>query len=181
MSVAEGLEYASERPRRPSEQRTEFRRQAGDRTRLRVSKRVFDILLGIALLPVLVPAIALLWALTRLDGGPGFFGHTRVGLNGKSFKCWKIRSMVVDAEERLQAHLAAHPEAAEEWARDHKLTDDPRITPLGRFLRVHHLEKHFIGCEHEKKTCRCGKIVLNLILGLLTFHQSVERSKCLLR
>jgi lipopolysaccharide/colanic/teichoic acid biosynthesis glycosyltransferase len=56
-------------------------------------------------------------------------------LDGKAFKCWKIRTMVHDAETRLRAHLKADPEAAAEWDRDRKLTNDPRITRLGQFLR----------------------------------------------
>lgn len=70
-----------------------------------------------------------------MDGGPGFFGHERVGQDGTRFKCWKIRSMVFDANERLSALLASDPEARAEWERDHKLVNDPRITRFGRFIR----------------------------------------------
>jgi len=135
MNVLQGLECSSEQALPAFEQRNAFRRQATDRPGLLVSKRLFDIVLVALLLPVVVPVIAVLWILTRRDGGPGFFGHTRIGRNGRSFRCWKIRTMVVDAEARLAAHLAAHPEAAAEWERDYKLTDDPRITPLGDVLR----------------------------------------------
>ncbi|WP_259969691.1 sugar transferase [Leisingera caerulea] len=107
----------------------------------RSGKRIFDILFALLLLPVLVPVILILWGVVRLDGGPGFFGHTRVGQNGKLFKCWKVRSMVVDAESRLQAHLNTNPEAAAEWERDHKLTNDPRINRLGRILRKTSLDE----------------------------------------
>lgn len=99
------------------------------------AKRVFDILFALLLLPVIAPVIAVIWVLVRREGGPGFFGHVRIGSNGRAFKCWKIRTMLPDAQARLQAHLAQNPEAAAEWARDHKLTDDPRITRLGRLLR----------------------------------------------
>lgn len=135
MSIAQGMDYSAEQPLATFEQRSAFRRQAADRTGLLIAKRIGDIVLALILLPVLVPVIAALWALTRRDGGPGFFGHTRIGKGGKTFRCWKIRTMVVDAEAKLQAHLAANPAAAEEWARDYKLTDDPRITPLGDLLR----------------------------------------------
>ncbi|UWQ53688.1 sugar transferase [Leisingera caerulea] len=107
----------------------------------RSGKRIFDILFALLLLPVLVPVILILWGVVRLDGGPGFFGHTRVGQNGKPFKCWKLRSMVVDAESRLQGHLDTNPEAAAEWERDHKLTNDPRINRLGRILRKTSLDE----------------------------------------
>jgi len=107
----------------------------------RFGKRLFDLCFALLLLPVLAPVIALLWAIVRRDGGAGFFGHRRVGRDGKIFKCWKLRSMVVDAEARLEAHLKAHPEAAAEWARDHKLTDDPRITRFGDFIRKTSLDE----------------------------------------
>jgi lipopolysaccharide/colanic/teichoic acid biosynthesis glycosyltransferase len=107
----------------------------------RFGKRAFDILLALLLLPTLVPVIALLLFIVRFDGGPGLFGHTRVGRDGKAFKCWKIRSMVVDAETRLQAHLQSCPAAEEQWARDHKLTNDPRINRFGHFLRKTSLDE----------------------------------------
>lgn len=107
----------------------------------RFGKRAFDLAFALFLLPVLLPVICVLWCIVRLDGGPGFFGHTRVGRNGKPFKCWKVRSMVVDAEARLQAHLDACPEAAAEWERDHKLTNDPRINRLGHILRKTSLDE----------------------------------------
>ncbi|MDB5444854.1 MAG: sugar transferase, partial [Phenylobacterium sp.] len=65
-----------------------------------------------------------------------FFGHSRIGYEGRSFRCWKFRTMVVDAEARLSALLARDPEARDEWDADHKLRRDPRVTPLGLFLRV---------------------------------------------
>lgn len=107
----------------------------------RGGKRLFDVVFAILLLPILAPVIFGLWLLVRRDGGAGFFGHTRVGQDGVAFKCWKLRSMVVDAETRLKTHLESCPEAAAEWARDHKLTDDPRINRLGRVLRKTSLDE----------------------------------------
>ncbi|WP_149757980.1 sugar transferase [Roseivivax sediminis] len=104
-------------------------------------KRVFDIVLALLMLPALLPVIAVLWLLVRRDGGSGFFGHRRVGQCGRTFRCYKIRTMVPDADRRLAEYLATNPEAAEEWTRDHKLTDDPRITSLGRFLRASSLDE----------------------------------------
>lgn len=98
-------------------------------------KRALDIVGVLALAPVAVPLVAGLWVAVRLDGGPGFFGHERVGQNATRFRCWKLRTMCVDAPERLRAHLKADPEAAREWAQNYKLKDDPRVTRLGRFLR----------------------------------------------
>lgn len=104
-------------------------------------KRAFDLTLALVLLPLLAPVILVLCALTRRDGAPGLFGHERVGKDGKRFKCWKIRSMVPDAKERLAEYLAANPEAAAEWERDYKLENDPRITRLGVFIRKTSLDE----------------------------------------
>ncbi len=86
----------------------------------------------IALAPLLLATALLIWL---QDGGPALFSHCRLGEGGRTFKCWKFRTMVVNAQERLAQHLNSNPEAAAEWTRFHKLKDDPRITPLGRFLR----------------------------------------------
>lgn len=101
----------------------------------RLGKRLLDIALSLILLPILLPLILLLWVLARRDGGPGFYAHTRIGRHGRRFKCWKIRTMILDADVRLAAHLATDPHAAREWERAQKLTNDPRITRLGRVLR----------------------------------------------
>lgn len=104
-------------------------------------KRVLDIFLAILALPILLPVIAVLYILTRRDGGRGFFGHLRVGRNGEMFKCWKIRTMVPDARAALEKHLAENPEAAAEWKKDFKLENDPRVTRLGRILRATSLDE----------------------------------------
>lgn len=101
----------------------------------RVGKRVVDILLALALLPLLTPLILILFAVTRMSGGPGFFAHSRIGRHGQAFRCFKISTMVADADLFLTNHLAAHPAAAREWRRNCKLTNDPRVTRFGRFLR----------------------------------------------
>jgi exopolysaccharide production protein ExoY len=69
------------------------------------------------------------------DGGPVLFRHKRVGYDGVEFDCLKFRSMRIDAAERLAALLAENPSARLEWARDHKLRNDPRTTRLGLILR----------------------------------------------
>ncbi|WP_158965123.1 sugar transferase [Chachezhania sediminis] len=107
----------------------------------RFGKRVMDIVLALALLPVLLPVILVLWVLVRRDGGAGFFGHRRIGQNGRVFRCWKIRTMEVDAETKLIRYLAENPDAALEWERDRKLENDPRITSVGRFLRKTSLDE----------------------------------------
>ncbi|MEL6562802.1 MAG: sugar transferase [Pseudomonadota bacterium] len=106
-----------------------------------IFKRLFDIFLSILLLPILLPIIAILYIVVRSDGGPGFFGHSRVGRNGRMFKCWKVRTMVVDAQERLDALLASDAQARAEWDRDRKLRNDPRVTRVGNFLRKSSLDE----------------------------------------
>ena len=75
------------------------------------------------------------------DGGPILFAHRRIGQNGRTFHCLKFRSMAVDAQERLASLLAEDPAARAEWECDHKLRNDPRITPLGAFLRKTSLDE----------------------------------------
>ena len=104
-------------------------------------KRPMDVVLALLMMPVLVPVIVVLWFLVRRDGGTGFFGHTRVGRDGTSFQCWKMRSMDIDAEAKLALHLRTNPVAAAEWARNQKLANDPRITKLGGFLRRSSLDE----------------------------------------
>ncbi|WHZ37719.1 sugar transferase [Sagittula sp. MA-2] len=102
-----------------------------------VGKRITDVALALLIAPlalIVVGVVAVIMTVSG-EGGHLFFGHRRIGKNGRVFKCWKIRTMVLDAEIRLREHLASDPEAAAEWASDHKLTNDPRITGVGRFLR----------------------------------------------
>lgn len=101
----------------------------------RFGKRGLDVLLSLCMLPALIVVIAVLYLLARLDGGPGFYGHRRIGRDGQMFTCWKIRSMGIDADSQLQHHLATCPKAAQEWQSHRKLGQDPRIHRLGRFLR----------------------------------------------
>ena len=102
----------------------------------RRGKRALDTVLILLAAPFVLPVVALLALLVALDGGPAFYGQTRLGKGGRPFTCWKLRSMAVDAAARLAALLAEDPAAAAEWARSQKLSRDPRITPLGRRLRA---------------------------------------------
>ncbi len=69
------------------------------------------------------------------EGRPIFYGHQRIGHRGDAFRCWKFRTMVRDADKALQERLAADPALRAEWEATRKLTNDPRVRPLGRFLR----------------------------------------------
>lgn len=107
----------------------------------RVSKRLFDIVGASLLLSLLSPLFLVIAIQARRDGGPVLFGHRRIGARGRTFKCWKFRTMVPDAEAVLARLLASDPEARAEWERDFKLRNDPRITPIGRFLRTTSLDE----------------------------------------
>jgi lipopolysaccharide/colanic/teichoic acid biosynthesis glycosyltransferase len=98
-------------------------------------KRAFDILAILLAAPVVLPAVMLLAGLIRRDGGGAFYSQDRIGRNGRIFRIWKLRSMVPDADARLEAHLAVDPVARAEWDHSQKLKNDPRITPIGRIIR----------------------------------------------
>jgi lipopolysaccharide/colanic/teichoic acid biosynthesis glycosyltransferase len=106
------------------------------------AERALEMLICLVALLFLSPLFVTLALLIKLqDGGPVLFRHSRVGANGQFFDCLKFRSMAADAERRLVALLQTDPQARAEWKRDHKLKHDPRITPLGRFLRKSSLDE----------------------------------------
>lgn len=107
-----------------------------------LQKRIVDVLVsGVALL-LLSPLFALIAVLIKLSSpGDVLFGHERIGAGGKSFNAWKFRSMVPNARQVLANYLAEHPELQDEWDRDHKLKDDPRITWIGRLIRKTSLDE----------------------------------------
>jgi lipopolysaccharide/colanic/teichoic acid biosynthesis glycosyltransferase len=100
-----------------------------------LSKRCFDILGATAATIILSPLIIGIILCGFGSRGPALFKHRRVGQGGKIFNCLKFRTMVPNADQVLQDLLDSDLEIMEEWLRDHKLRDDPRITRLGRFLR----------------------------------------------
>lgn len=99
------------------------------------AKRVLEALLVLLTSPVTLPLILLMALLVARDGGNPFFVQKRLGRNGRVFRIWKLRTMVVDAERRLQEHLDSDPEARSQWDSTQKLKKDPRITSVGRLLR----------------------------------------------
>lgn len=107
----------------------------------RVTKRFFDLITSTILLLLLSPLMLLLALCIRSDGGPALFRHERVGRNGRTFHCYKFRTMTVDAERRLIELLTNDPSLRAEWDRDHKLKNDPRISRIGRFLRRSSLDE----------------------------------------
>jgi Undecaprenyl-phosphate galactose phosphotransferase WbaP len=105
-------------------------------------KRCLDLVLCVLLAPISLPLIALIALWVKLDSpGPVFFGHRRIGRNGRSFVAWKFRSMVVNGDAVLARHLAENPAAREEWEQTQKLAYDPRVTRAGAFLRKSSLDE----------------------------------------
>jgi exopolysaccharide production protein ExoY len=104
-------------------------------------KRVLDIVLVTVALPVVVPVMLILAVLASLDGHSPFFGQYRVGRDGRTYRMWKLRSMVKDAESRLETYLESNPSARAEWDEKQKLLKDPRITRIGRFIRKSSLDE----------------------------------------
>ncbi|HZD80675.1 MAG TPA: sugar transferase [Actinomycetota bacterium] len=108
----------------------------------RLVKRLLDVVLSLTLILLTLPLMLLIaLAITAESRGPLFFVHRRMGKGRVPFGLLKFRTMVPDAEERLEAHLAEHPEHLAEWRQYYKLRDDPRITRVGRLLRKSSLDE----------------------------------------
>jgi lipopolysaccharide/colanic/teichoic acid biosynthesis glycosyltransferase len=104
--------------------------------------RVLDIVISLASIVLLAPAAVVISALIKLqDGGPVLFSQERIGRDGRRFRCWKFRSMHPDAEVHLAVLLASDSGLRRQWELHRKLKDDPRITPLGDFLRRSSLDE----------------------------------------
>jgi exopolysaccharide production protein ExoY len=106
-----------------------------------VGKRALDLVLVIATLPFWVSLVAVLSVLVAFDGGAPLYAQKRVGKGGRVFTMWKLRSMVKNADQRLEAYLATNPEARAEWDSTQKLRDDPRVTLFGRIMRKTSLDE----------------------------------------
>lgn len=104
-------------------------------------KRCFDLFASICILIIGSPVLLWIAAKVLASGRPIFYGHKRVGQHGKHFPCYKFRTMLPNADKLLQELLARDPEAKAEWQRDFKLKNDPRITPIGQFLRKTSLDE----------------------------------------
>lgn len=102
-----------------------------------VIKRALDIIGGIVGVIALIPTTILIYIANLIvkDKGPIFFTQERIGKNGKPFKMYKYRSMVLGADEKLKEYLQENEEARKEYKKYKKLKYDPRITKVGAFIR----------------------------------------------
>lgn len=108
----------------------------------RALKLLFDCFCTIIGVALVAPLCFLIGVIIYLDSpGPVIFAHKRVGYKGKKFPCYKFRTMVNNSREVLEQYLRDNPVAREEWERDFKLKDDPRVTKIGRFLRKTSLDE----------------------------------------
>lgn len=107
----------------------------------RITKQLVDISLTLIAAPVVVPLVLLMALLIMLDGHNPFYSQMRVGRRGRVFRMWKLRTMLHDADARLESYLSENPAARLEWQATQKLKTDPRITLVGRLLRKTSLDE----------------------------------------
>ena len=98
-------------------------------------KKLVDYMLSALLLIPVSVLILMLAGLIKLDGGPAFYKHRRLGRNGEPFDCLKFRSMRENSQELLDQYLDENPDAQREWNQTRKLKNDPRVTRIGKYLR----------------------------------------------
>lgn len=109
----------------------------------KIAKRLLDILGGFCGLLLLIPLTIGIWIANKLskEDGPVFFTQERIGQDGKIFKMYKYRSMVVGADDKLRQYLEENEEAREEYKKYKKLKNDPRITKIGKIIRKTSLDE----------------------------------------
>lgn len=159
----------------------------------RAAKRSFDILVTLVAAPVVIAIVAIAALLVRMDGSSAFYRQPRLGKNGRVFNIWKLRTMVPDAERRLQEHLTENAAARIEWDRVQKLRDDPRITAIGHYLRKYSVDELpqllnvFLGqmslvgprpmCP-EQRSQYPGSAYFEMLPGITGLWQISERNSC---
>lgn len=103
-------------------------------------KRSFDIVIALGAIVATLPVMIVIVLLFSLEGAP-IYAHKRVGYGGRAFRCYKFRTMVRDGDSALEALLESDPSLAEQWKSHRKIPGDPRVTPVGRFLRKSSLDE----------------------------------------
>ncbi len=117
-------------------------RAPSDLFRYRVLKRFVDVVLVLVSAPVMLPLLGIVAVMVMLSSpGPILYSHRRIRKNGAFFSMWKFRTMCLNSAEVLEEYLARNPKARTEWNKTHKLRNDPRITPIGAFLRRYSLDE----------------------------------------
>ncbi len=104
-------------------------------------KRCLDGFIVLVSAPFVLPIVGVLALVIAIDGGNPFYRQLRVGRNGRYYKMWKLRTMVVGADDKLEAYLTEDASAKAEWDSTQKLKSDPRITSFGCLLRKSSLDE----------------------------------------
>lgn len=105
-------------------------------------KRLFDIFFSLFVIILAFPLFLLCIGIVKFSSkGPVFYSHERVGVGGRSFGCFKFRTMYLNADAKLKPLLASNPTLMNEWKTFFKLKADPRVTPFGKFLRKTSLDE----------------------------------------
>lgn len=114
---------------------TRFRQ--GEALGYKILKRIVDIIGALFGIIMLVPMTIGIYIANLIvgDNGPIFYSQNRIGKDGKIFKMYKFRSMVMGADEKLEKYLEENEEARKEYKINKKLKDDPRVTKIGKFIR----------------------------------------------
>lgn len=159
----------------------------------RIAKRCFDVILSALAIVVMTPVMLLIGILIKLDSeGPAVFIHWRYGKNGKPLPLIKFRSMHLDAQNKLSEFT---PEQRAEWEENFKVTDDPRITRMGRILRKTSFDEipqlfniikgdlSFVGprpiiTEELERYGEYKEKFLSVMPGLTGYWQAYARSDC---
>lgn len=155
-------------------------------------KRIFDLIFVVLATPIIVPVTLALAIYIALSGAKPFYRQARVGRDGKMFYLLKLRTMVHNADELLEKHLAENPLAREEWDANQKLKQDPRIIRGGKFLRSASLDELpqfwnvFVGdmsvvgprpMMPEQQTLYPGKAYYRMRPGITGLWQISDRNK----
>ncbi len=99
-------------------------------------KKLVEYLLSICIILFILPLLLVLGVLVKISSpGPVFYRASRLGYRGKPIQVLKFRTMHADADAQLERLLEENPELKQEWQEKYKITNDPRITGIGRFLR----------------------------------------------
>ena len=102
-------------------------------------KRAFDFIVALAAIVAISPLLLIISAIVYLgDPGPVIYGQLRIGKNGKAFKMWKFRSMYKNADKMIDQLI---DEQRQQYITEFKIDNDPRITPVGNFLRKTSLDE----------------------------------------
>lgn len=159
-----------------------------------VAKRLLDLAIIFFTFPLVLPLSLIVALLVKITSpGSVLYGHKRIGQNHKEIKCWKFRSMYQDADAQLERVLRENPKMREQWEKDRKIENDPRVTPFGKFIRKTSLDElpqliniflgqmSFVGPRPvmEDELVRYGKnvdYILSVTPGLSGMWQTSGRS-----